>query len=85
MTRRHAIPFRDNDPRLYFGDQGTVTQSFVEANIKRGTQWFIEKERTHSGEKNYLFKTGKLPVIIKYVLIDSDDRIRLRLMEKSNH
>jgi len=82
---KFAFSFNDNgiDPRVYTGYQGFTIQSFVEANIKNGTQFSISVEATlpANSKKYYAFKTPNNPdktIIIKNRFIETDGGIRYK-------
>lgn len=83
MTVKKFLPNHKIDPRTIYGDQAYVTQSFVEANVKRGTQHFIEEEITMNASQVLMFSfvTGSQPVIIKFRDIRADDRVRYEAYE----
>lgn len=57
------------DQRVYEGGQAITTQGFTEANVKRGSQFYLTNEWTgvpdNGGVVNYIFTTGNQDVLIK--------------------
>jgi hypothetical protein len=77
------LPSKHWDHRVYAGLLGAVFQSFVEANVKRGLQFYIEEEITLTANqtKSWLITTGDKPLIIKYYSASADSGLRLTLRE----
>lgn len=78
------LPSKHWDHRIYAGLLGAVFQSFVEANVKRGLQFYIEEEITliANQTKSWLLATGNKPLIIKYYSASADSGLRLTLRDQ---
>lgn len=56
------------DPRVYTGTQAFTVQSFTEANVKNGVQYYLAEvfELSNSEVKYFTFTTGNKDTIVKF-------------------
>lgn len=69
------------DERVYTGEQAFTTQSFTEANVKNGSQFYISEVFTlGSGlSKSFVFTTLNADTIVKFRQISTDGGLEYRV------